>query len=74
MTFVLSQLIDLIIGNVATGLLAGAESETAEELEYAIQKRFAKPSEISPIVAFLLSDEASYVTGASWNCDGGVMS
>lgn len=34
--------------------------------------RIAKPSEIANCVVFLLSDEASFVTGANWRVDGGL--
>jgi NAD(P)-dependent dehydrogenase (short-subunit alcohol dehydrogenase family) len=34
--------------------------------------RIAKPSEIANCVAFLLSEEASFVTGANWRVDGGL--
>ena len=34
--------------------------------------RMAQPSEIANCVAFLLSDEASFVTGADWRADGGL--
>lgn len=34
--------------------------------------RIANPSEIANCVAFLLSDEASFVTGANWRVDGGL--
>jgi len=34
--------------------------------------RIAKPSEIANCVVFLLSDEASFVTGANWRVDGGI--
>jgi 3alpha(or 20beta)-hydroxysteroid dehydrogenase len=36
--------------------------------------RFAEPIEISRLVAFLASDEASYVTGAEFVADGGILS
>jgi NAD(P)-dependent dehydrogenase (short-subunit alcohol dehydrogenase family) len=34
--------------------------------------RMAQPMEIANCVAFLLSDEASFVTGANWRVDGGL--
>jgi NAD(P)-dependent dehydrogenase (short-subunit alcohol dehydrogenase family) len=34
--------------------------------------RIATPMEIAGVVAFLLSEEASFVTGANWRVDGGL--
>ncbi|KAH7730634.1 hypothetical protein AAVH_01683 [Aphelenchoides avenae] len=36
-----------------------------------ILQRLGTTSEMSSIVKFLASDDASYVTGACWNADGG---
>ena len=33
--------------------------------------RAGKPEEIANVVAFLLSDEGAFVTGATWAVDGG---
>lgn len=35
--------------------------------------RLAEPEEIASVIAFLCSDQASYVTGAAWSVDGGTV-
>ncbi len=48
-----------------------AEEEQRIVLESTPMKRLAQPEEIAPVIAFLISDEASYVTGAEFVVDGG---
>jgi len=35
-------------------------------------KRFGEPADIAGLVAFLASDDASFITGAEYNIDGGI--
>ena len=35
--------------------------------------RLAEPEEIAAVIVFLLSEQASYVTGAAWSADGGTV-
>ncbi|WP_258195498.1 SDR family oxidoreductase [Rhodococcus sp. OK519] len=62
-------------GGVDTPLARGSMATTAEALAYIESlhpvNRIAQPEEIAPFVAFLLSDEASFITGAALAIDGG---
>ncbi len=61
-------------GSVNTGF-SGGELETPEARAFMeprqIIKRVARPEEIAAAIAFLLSDDASYVTGTQLAVDGG---
>lgn len=35
--------------------------------------RVGDPKEVAAVIAFLLSDEASFVSGATYSADGGLM-
>jgi NAD(P)-dependent dehydrogenase (short-subunit alcohol dehydrogenase family) len=62
-------------GGTRTPMFAGA-LETDPGLEAALaavhpMNRFGQPEEIAAMIRFLLSDEASFITGASYAVDGG---
>jgi NAD(P)-dependent dehydrogenase (short-subunit alcohol dehydrogenase family) len=56
---------------LVTTLMADPATRT-ELLSKIPMARAAAPEEIANVIAFLASDEASYVTGAAWYADGGL--
>ncbi len=55
------------------GMPEAAIKEFASAMQNRIPlKRFGEPEDIANLVAFLASDEASFITGAEYNIDGGM--
>lgn len=60
-------------GVIQTPMVEKMEATVGHRLDNTVQAfaRHAEPIEMATIIAFLLSDESKFVTGAIWSADGG---
>jgi len=59
-------------GTIWTDMLKAVPEPAQEQLKAGIPLgRFGEPKEVAHLCVFLASDEASYITGQTINCDGG---
>ena len=60
-------------GFIATEMVAAIPQAALDKvIEKIPQRRLGKPEEVARVVRFLLEDEASYITGAVYNVNGGL--
>jgi 3-oxoacyl-[acyl-carrier protein] reductase len=60
-------------GVIDTDMSSFTKTQAGQEAALGMQalKRIAQPNDIAPVVVFLASDDARWVTGASIQVDGG---
>ena len=59
-------------GGIATPLIEAFREITDEDFVGSTLKRLARPEEVTGLVVFLASDEASFCTGSEYAVDGGI--
>ena len=61
-------------GVIDTPMLDSDRGQAGQFAQAIPMQRLGRPEELAHVIAFLLSDAASYVTGADWLVDGGFLS
>lgn len=69
---VLTERLDSLVSEVAERKQISKEEQLEKSQSVIPMKRFANPSELAEVGAFLVSDAASYITGQSLMVDGGL--
>jgi NAD(P)-dependent dehydrogenase (short-subunit alcohol dehydrogenase family) len=65
-----TPLLEAMLGTLFHGDVAAGKKTLGK---IAPQERIGQPAEVGEVVAFLLSDAASFVNGAAWAMDGGAL-
>jgi NAD(P)-dependent dehydrogenase (short-subunit alcohol dehydrogenase family) len=60
-------------GFIATEMVAAIPAQTLDTIiEKIPQRRLGRPEDVARVVQFLVEDESSYITGATYNVNGGL--
>jgi meso-butanediol dehydrogenase/(S,S)-butanediol dehydrogenase/diacetyl reductase len=70
-SFVHSEMTDRGVGEIAKALGTSFEAQVKEMVRYYPLRRPGQPEEIAAAIAFLASDDASFITGTELVTDGG---
>ena len=61
-------------GYIVTDMTSGLADEIKEQMQTSIPMgRFGTPEDVANMVCFLASEEAGYITGQTFNVDGGMV-